>query len=108
MGSTAKGNRLCGHGSLCGWLEQNEILGQCSGGDDDDRYNFLLHVEPMSPERWQHYEPRMRRQTRRLVRRYRHEIQRVARKLLERHTLTQDEIDAELLTVRYTAVSPDR
>jgi ATP-dependent Zn protease len=46
-----------------------------------------------SDEEWQRYEPRMRRQTRRLVRKHRDEIERVAKALLHRKSLTPDEVD---------------
>lgn len=46
-----------------------------------------------SEEDWPRYEPRMRRQARRLVRKHRDKIERVATVLLQRVTLAKDEID---------------
>jgi hypothetical protein len=51
---------------------------------------------PMEWE-WSRWEPRMRRQTRRLVRRHRATIQRVADHLKKRKTLTAEEIDAIII-----------
>ena len=67
------------------------------GGGRDDRD----HIEALaaSPEAelpndvWARYEPRMRRQTRRLVRRYNYSIEAVAGNLLEREALSGEEID---------------
>ena len=74
------------------------ILGRCHGGDSDDRLQIALIVDEASdftPQQWwDRYEPRMRRQTRRLVRRHRDKIERVAKALLERETLQPDEVDA--------------
>ena len=47
-----------------------------------------------SDQEWRRYEPRMRRQTRRLVRRHCACIERVANALLVRKTLQAEEIDA--------------
>jgi len=51
------------------------------------------HAE-LPDDLWRRYEPRMRRQTRRLVRKHRDKIERVAAALLERWKLEPDEIDA--------------
>jgi ATP-dependent Zn protease len=48
----------------------------------------------LSEDQWQRYEPRMRRQTRRLIRKHRDKIERVAAALIERKTLEANEIDA--------------
>jgi ATP-dependent Zn protease len=74
------------------------ILGRCHGGDNDDRLQIVLIVDEatdFSPEQfWDRYEPRMRRQTRRLVSHHRNKIERVANALVERETLQPDEVEA--------------
>jgi ATP-dependent Zn protease len=74
------------------------ILGRCNGGDSYDRRQIGLLARDSSDftllEFFDRYEPRMRRQTRRLVRHHRDKIERVAKALLERETLQPDEVKA--------------
>jgi hypothetical protein len=82
---------------MAGAEAENELLGQCRGGDGDDR----REIEEMAQSRyselpddlWQRYEPRMRRQTRRLIRKHRASIELVAAALQACGTLAPDEID---------------
>jgi hypothetical protein len=63
------------------------INGACAGGDGEDRHCIAVAADSsdsnFSPEKWTRFEPRMRRQTRRLVRKHREKIERVAADLLE-------------------------
>jgi len=84
--------------SLMAGVESEEmILGQNQGGDNDDRYQILLTADSelnIPNGDWERYEVRIRAQTRRLIRRHRLRIERVAQALLERGTLEADEIEA--------------
>lgn len=89
---------------MAGAEAEAEILGKCRGGDGNDRRQITqmteTHYFPIERlEEWSRWEPRMRRQTRRLVRRHRATIQRVADNLKKRKTLTAEEIDAIMLVV---------
>ena len=76
------------------------ICGRRAVGDGDDRRQIEMMAASSDSEipedSWPHYEPRMRRQTRRLIRKHREQIERVASALVERETLTAEQID-ELL-----------
>ena len=82
---------------MAGAEAEHELLGHSAGGDGDDRYQIELMAETRwafsSDEEWKRYEPRMRRQTRRLVRKHRDKIERVADALLEHGSLEPDEIN---------------
>ena len=82
---------------MAGAEAENVILGVCQGGDGRDRHEIEMLAESdaeIPEEAWARYEPRMRRQTRRLIRKHRAKIERVAAALLERGELSADEIDA--------------
>jgi hypothetical protein len=87
---------------MAGAEAEMEILGRTRGGDGHDRRwaNFAGQSSDsgFSEEEWFRYEPRMRRQARRLVRKHRAAIERVAAVLLQRGTLTKDEIDELMAT----------
>jgi hypothetical protein len=82
---------------MSGVEAEKELLGSCNGGDGDDLY----HIEDAavssdgfsSHDEWKRYEPRMRRQVRRLVRKYRAKIELVAQALLEREMLSSGDVD---------------
>ena len=84
--------------TMAGAEAQTELRGGCGGGDGHDRREIELMAASdyadLPDAVWQRYEPRMRRQTRRLIRKHRDKIERVAAALLERDTLTANEIDA--------------
>jgi hypothetical protein len=84
--------------TMAGAEAEVEILGRCRGGDGDDRYKIegmaASSYALLSNVLWHRYEPRMRRQTRRLVRKHRDKIERVAAALKERRTLKASDIDA--------------
>jgi hypothetical protein len=63
---------------MAGAEAENVILGRCHGGDTDDRNQIgEIADEYFAPEHFRHrHEPRMRRQTRRLVRHHRDKIER--------------------------------
>ena len=81
---------------MAGVESENELLGRNEGGDGDDRFQVRLMASELDIPNgnWECYEMRIRAQTRRLVRRHRLRIERVAQALLERGTLEADEIDA--------------
>jgi ATP-dependent Zn protease len=88
---------------MAGAEAETVILGRCVGGDGDDRYQIDLMAEEAFDAsddyaQWHRYEPRMRRQVRRLIRHHKPVIERVAAALLKRKTLEKEEIDA-LVTV---------
>jgi len=82
---------------MAGVEAERELLGRCHGGEDDD----LRQIEDVrassdgfpSYDKWKRYEPRMRRQVRRLVRNHRAKIQRVVQALREQTTLTGENAD---------------
>ncbi|AWV19803.1 MULTISPECIES: hypothetical protein [Methylobacteriaceae] len=82
---------------MAGAEAEAEILGQCQGGDGDDRYQVALMLYEIAEEgEHERIEIRLRRAARSLIRRHRTDIERVATALMERETLTGDEIDAML------------
>ena len=69
--------------------------------DLDDIANLVADPDAEIPNgSWKRYEPRFRRQTRRLVRKHRAKIKAVAVALLRSHQLTAKEIDREMLSLR--------
>jgi hypothetical protein len=82
---------------MAGVEAEIEILGLAHGGDGDDRrwIERAATSEAFSSyEEWKRYEPRMRRQTRRLVRKHRDKIERVAKALLKRKSLEPGDVDS--------------
>jgi ATP-dependent Zn protease len=84
-------------GKMAGTEAEIEITGKCAGGDGADRDEIEELAESsdsnLTVDLWVRYEPRMRRQTRRLVRKHRHKIERVAEELLRHKTLSADQVD---------------
>jgi hypothetical protein len=79
---------------MAGAEAEREILGRCRGGDGDDRYQIALMAEELSRGTdWTKLEPRLRAMTRMLVRRHRALIERVAKALLARTTLSASRLD---------------
>jgi hypothetical protein len=79
---------------MAGAEAEREILGRCRGGDGDDRYQIALMAEELSRGTdWTKREPRLRAMTRMLVRRHRALIERVAKALLARTTLSAGRLD---------------
>jgi len=79
---------------MAGRAAEEECLGECPGGDDDDQYRIAgmivdLCVGPKSGEALQH---RLRRMTAQLVRRHRQKIETLARALIEQPTMTDRQI----------------
>jgi ATP-dependent Zn protease len=68
------------------------LLGSVSLGDGEDRYQIATMAEELY-EVWDRIEPRLRAMTRMLVRRHRALIERVAEALIDRTTLSRDELD---------------
>ncbi len=63
------------------------------GDGDDQRWIGLMMEEVASPTNWDSYEARLRAMTRRLIRRHRVRIKRVAQALLAKGSLSTEEID---------------
>jgi hypothetical protein len=82
---------------MAGAEAESELLGDCAGGDGYDReeIELIVHFDEaeLSYDLWRRHEPRMRRQARRLVRKHRDKIERVAAALVRRKILTGPEID---------------
>ena len=83
---------------MAGAEAEQVLLGATQGGDGDDRDQIeLMAVELMAVQlgdgSWSRIEPRLRAMTRMLVRRHRARIERVAAALLERKTLSREELD---------------
>lgn len=95
---------------MAGREAEIELLGACGGGDDDDCHQVALMGEQLDypgagkdPHAWDRYEARLRTQTRKVVRRHRAKIERVAKALLRDRTLAGPEID--LLTNQSASVT---
>jgi ATP-dependent Zn protease len=80
---------------MAGAEAQVELLGTPRSriGDADDRYQIALMLEEIAPANWDRYEARLRAMTRRLVRRHKARIERVAKALLAKTTLSAEELD---------------
>jgi hypothetical protein len=79
---------------MAGTEAEREILGRCRGGDGDDRHQIALMAEELSRGTdWSKRELRLRAMTRMLVRRHRARIERVAKALLARTTLSAGRLD---------------
>jgi hypothetical protein len=80
---------------MAGAEAEIEICGSTESTDHDDRrwIENAAVSEAFKNDEWPRYEPRMRRQARRLVHKHRDKIERVATVLLKRGTLAKDEID---------------
>jgi hypothetical protein len=82
---------------MAGAEAERELLGTCHGGDGSDLYQIedaaISSDGFSSHDEWKRFEPRMRRQVRRLVRKYRAKIELVAQALLEHEILSSEEID---------------
>ncbi|TNC16422.1 hypothetical protein FF100_04030 [Methylobacterium terricola] len=82
---------------MAGAEAEEVILGDCQGGDGDDRRWITGMLYEIAPEdEHEARETRLRRAARQLVRRHRSDIEAIARMLMERGTLTGEEIDAAL------------
>ena len=86
------------HARIIGYMAGAEaevaLLGSTQGGDADDRYQIELMAEELvGAGTWNRIEPRLRRMTQMLVRRHRLLIERVAAALLEKRTLSREELD---------------
>ena len=71
---------------MAGAEAEKELLGRVPVGDGDDQFQIAMMADrgtDLSDEQWERYEPRMRRQTRRLVRKHRSKIERIAAALEE-------------------------
>jgi hypothetical protein len=82
---------------MAGAEAEIEFLGRCAPGDDDDRKWIVDCIREIErADDWDRYEARLRRQCRRLVRRHRAGIDRIAQELLRRRKLEGDEVTALL------------
>jgi hypothetical protein len=87
---------------MAGTEAEAELLGAAEGGDGEDLYHIGLLAEELPGCDLD----RLRRMTRMLVRRHRKRIERVAKVLLVKETLTEKQIDR--LAGRSIADVPDR
>jgi len=82
---------------MAGGEAEEEILGECEGGDAQDRYEIGLMLHEIWPEeKHDALESRLRRAARALARRHRTDIERVAASLASKGTMTGEEIDVML------------
>jgi ATP-dependent Zn protease len=74
---------------------EKELLGRRTGfGDGDDRYQIALMAEELRRGTdWARLEPRLRSMSRMLVRRHKALIERTAKALLKRETISAKELD---------------
>jgi len=79
---------------MAGFEAEVELLGSTQGGDGDDRHQIELMAEELKPgTNWEKLEPRLRAMTHMLVRRHKARIERVAKALLARTTLSAKQLD---------------
>jgi ATP-dependent Zn protease len=79
---------------MAGAEAESELLGSRAIGDDEDRRQIDLMAEEIyQPADWDRKERRLRAMTRMLVQRHRLRIERVAKALLTRKTLTAKQLD---------------
>ena len=79
---------------MAGTEAEMELLGLKVVGDGDDRHQIELMAEEFSRTgNWERLEPRLRAMTRMLVRRHRARIERVAKALLAKTSLSAKAID---------------
>ena len=70
------------------------LLGSSGVGDGDDRYQIALMADELHRDTdWDRLEPRLRAMTRMLVRRHKARIERVAKALLARTTVSANALD---------------
>lgn len=86
------------HARIMGYMAGAEtemvLLGSGAVGDTDDRYQIALMAEELHRDtNWDKLEPRLRVMTRMLVRRHRARIERVAKALLARTTISAKSLD---------------
>jgi ATP-dependent Zn protease len=80
--------------SMAGAEAEAELVGSAAIGDGDDRKQIGLMAEELScTDFWERLEPRLRAMTRMLVRRHRARIERVAKALLAKTTLSAKQLD---------------
>lgn len=79
--------------SMAGAESEAELLGLTAIGDGDDRMEIAKMASEYSDNFWDKLEPRLRAMTRMLVRRHRVRIERIAKALLVKTTLTGEAID---------------
>jgi ATP-dependent Zn protease len=82
---------------MAGRAAEIEFFGDCQGGDGDDRHQIAeMAASLVRDQDWPRWEARLLHHTATLVARHRVKIGRLASALMERGTLTPDEIDALL------------
>jgi ATP-dependent Zn protease len=79
---------------MAGAEAEEALLGSGGIGDSDDRYQIGLMAEELHRDtNWDKLEPRLRAMTRMLVRRHKARIERVAKALLAKTTLSAKSLD---------------
>jgi hypothetical protein len=95
---------------MAGAEAERELLGFCQCGDGDDQYWIACMADDILDtwsEAWDRWAARLRRQTVRIIRRHRDNVERVAEALLERKTLQGHEIDALITRHTHADSRPD-
>jgi hypothetical protein len=79
---------------MAGREAEEELLGHCRGGDDDDQYQIALMLMDLyeGEDRQDKFERRLRSFTRHLVRRHRSKIEALSRALLEQRTMSDKRV----------------
>jgi hypothetical protein len=85
---------------MAGREAEEELLGHCRGGDDDDQHQIQLMLEEIyrsreiyrSEEELEKVEQRLRRFARFLVCRHRPKIEALARELIEKRTMSDKRV----------------
>jgi ATP-dependent Zn protease len=80
---------------MAGREAEEELLGYCEGGDDDDQRWIARMLEDLYPGEWDRqdkFERRLRSFTRHLVRRHRSKIEALSRALLEQRTMSDKRV----------------
>jgi ATP-dependent Zn protease len=79
---------------MAGSLAEVEILGDCPGGDGDDRYQIACMLDDVYGEARERSEPRLWARAGWMVRHHRHKIEAMAEALMARRTLVAEDIEA--------------
>ena len=92
-----RGTKAVWHARIISYMAGAEAETMCLGlqavGDGDDRLQVERMLEELNPPHWERCEARLRAMTRILVRRHRQRIERVARALLAKRSLSTQELD---------------
>jgi hypothetical protein len=77
---------------MAGREAEEELLGYCPGGDDDDQYQIALMLMDLYPGEEAKFERRLRGVARSLVRRHRPKIEALSRALIEHPSMSDKRV----------------